>query len=204
MNPEIFTGRIVEWNHDRGFGYLEVKDRRIFLHVREFAERYKRPEVGDLIYFAEGLDRQGRPCARQAVHVNDGGRFRFGAGLFLLLLMAAPGAAIYRLGEAGLWKFLAICWVGVSGLTYLAYALDKRNAQSGLRREPERMLHLMEFIGGWPGAFVAQRRLRHKSSKPVYQVVFWFIVALHELVAIDALRDWSMLRDLLGRLAAVR
>jgi hypothetical protein len=32
-------------------------------------------------------------------------------------------------------------------------------------------------MGGWPGAFVAQRRLRHKCVKRKYQIVFWLIVA---------------------------
>ncbi|MEQ8771010.1 MAG: DUF1294 domain-containing protein [Phycisphaerales bacterium] len=67
----------------------------------------------------------------------------------------------------------------VSGVTFIAYALDKHAAGRGARRTPERTLHLMELAGGWPGAFLAQRTLRHKTRKTSYQVVFWAIVVLH-------------------------
>ena len=47
-------------------------------------------------------------------------------------------------------------------------------------------------MGGWPGAFVAQRRLRHKCVKPRYQVTFWLIVALHQYVAFGFLQRWEL------------
>ncbi|NJL23447.1 MAG: DUF1294 domain-containing protein, partial [Leptolyngbyaceae cyanobacterium SM1_3_5] len=46
-------------------------------------------------------------------------------------------------------------------------------------RIQERRLHLCELMGGWIGAFVAQRILRHKISKSSYQRVFRAIVAIH-------------------------
>ncbi len=67
----------------------------------------------------------------------------------------------------------------ISGVTFVAYALDKRAARRGSRRTAERTLHLLEFAGGWPGALLAQRTLRHKTRKVSYQIVFWAIVALH-------------------------
>jgi hypothetical protein len=56
------------------------------------------------------------------------------------------------------------------------------------------LLHLLELLGGWPGAFLAQRRLRHKSSKGSYLFVFVLIVGLHQFLAIDALRGWPFLK----------
>lgn len=67
----------------------------------------------------------------------------------------------------------------MSLVTFLAYVLDKRAARLGRPRTPENTLHLLELLGGWPGAFVAQRTVRHKNAKAAYQVVFWLIVALH-------------------------
>jgi uncharacterized membrane protein YsdA (DUF1294 family) len=49
-----------------------------------------------------------------------------------------------------------------------------------------------------PGAYLAQRRLRHKSSKRSYQVVFWLIVLGYQLVAVDSLRDGQLIRMLLS------
>ena len=40
-------------------------------------------------------------------------------------------------------------------------------------------LHWIGFLGGWPGAIVAQAILRHKTRKPSFQFVFWAIVAVH-------------------------
>lgn len=48
MTPQ-FTGRSVEWDREKGYGWLETQGQRIFLHIRDFAERHKPPELGDVI-----------------------------------------------------------------------------------------------------------------------------------------------------------
>ncbi len=67
----------------------------------------------------------------------------------------------------------------MSIVTAIAYVRDKRAARTRRRRTPEARLHLLELLGGWPGAFLAQRLIRHKNAKASYQVAFWAIVALH-------------------------
>jgi uncharacterized membrane protein YsdA (DUF1294 family) len=59
------------------------------------------------------------------------------------------------------------------------YGLDKRRAIGGGRRVPERTLHTLELLGGWPGAIAGQAIFRHKRRKRSYMLVFWLIVALH-------------------------
>lgn len=60
------------------------------------------------------------------------------------------------------------------------YALDKRRAVTGRgRRIPERTLHTIEALGGWPGAILTRRALRHKTSKASFLVVSWLIVTAH-------------------------
>ncbi len=63
--------------------------------------------------------------------------------------------------------------------TLVAYALDKRAARRSKRRIRERTLHTFEFLGGWPGAMLAQRWLRHKTVDSSYRLVFWVIVGVH-------------------------
>ncbi|MBD2013260.1 DUF1294 domain-containing protein [Microcoleus sp. FACHB-53] len=70
----------------------------------------------------------------------------------------------------------------MSLLTFVLYADDKSRAKRGGWRTSENTLHLCEFAGGWLGGFVAQRRLRHKSSKRSYQAKFWAIVMIHYIV----------------------
>jgi uncharacterized membrane protein YsdA (DUF1294 family) len=61
-------------------------------------------------------------------------------------------------------------------------------------------LHLLELLGGWLAAFLAQRRLRHKSSKGSYQFVFWLIVLAWQFGAVDLLQTWKLSRPALNRL----
>jgi uncharacterized membrane protein YsdA (DUF1294 family) len=58
---------------------------------------------------------------------------------------------------------------------------------------PESVLHLQEICGGWPGTYLGQRWFRHKSSKRSFRVPFWLIVALYQVVALDALLGWPLL-----------
>ncbi|RKT46433.1 cold shock and DUF1294 domain-containing protein [Thiocapsa rosea] len=66
-----------------------------------------------------------------------------------------------------------------SSLAFLMYARDKLRAIRGNWRIPESSLHLVEAAGGWPGAYIAQQMMRHKTVKTSYQVTFWLIVVLH-------------------------
>ena len=67
----------------------------------------------------------------------------------------------------------------MSVASFIAYGLDKRQATNGGRRVSERTLHLMAFLGGWPGALMAQRHFRHKTQKTTFRIVFWIVVVLH-------------------------
>lgn len=63
--------------------------------------------------------------------------------------------------------------------TFFAYGRDKGQAATGGRRIPERTLHLLAFLGGWPGAIFGQRQYRHKTQKMSFRIVFWMTVFLH-------------------------
>jgi uncharacterized membrane protein YsdA (DUF1294 family) len=110
-----------------------------------------------------------------------------------LLLLLLPAAAVWRgLGSIPR-AYVAGGITAISLLAFVATWLDKRKARAQEQREPEAMLHLLELLGGWPGAFLAQRWFHHKTAKLGYQFVFWLIVALHQFVAIDWLRGWVII-----------
>lgn len=82
--------------------------------------------------------------------------------------------------------------------TGVLYYQDKSAARIGGWRISEKSLHFWELAGGWPAALLSQIWHRHKVSKPGYQVVFWWIVLVHELVWLDVMMDGAVLRWLLG------
>ena len=78
--------------------------------------------------------------------------------------------------------FYALIAYGVASVaTFAAYFVDKRRAVrgGGARRIPERTLHWMELLGGWPGALAGQSCFRHKRRKTRYMMVVYAIIALH-------------------------
>ena len=112
--------------------------------------------------------------------------------LIVAALLVLPVYAVQRHGLIA--PLVGIVALTLSGLTYWIYAVDKRRAEEGLWRVPEAHLHLLELLGGWPGAFLAQRRLRHKCSKGSYQFVFWLIVLGYQFAAYDSLQHWQYSR----------
>ena len=77
----------------------------------------------------------------------------------------------------GIWKDrlppgVLIALGAINAATFIAYWLDKRAAQLAARRTPETTLHLLELLGGWPAAWLAQLSLRHKSRKESYRLAF--------------------------------
>ena len=74
---------------------------------------------------------------------------------------------------------LAALYAAASLVCFIAYALDKRAAIRQQRRTSERALLLLGLACGWPGGLLAQRWLRHKSSKTSFQIKFWLTVILN-------------------------
>ena len=74
----------------------------------------------------------------------------------------------------------------LSGLCFAAFAWDKFCAMRGLWRVPERTLLILAVLGGTPGAFSAQRLLRHKTQKQPFGL-YLGLIAIAQLIAVLAL-----------------
>jgi uncharacterized membrane protein YsdA (DUF1294 family) len=123
-------------------------------------------------------------------------RARRGVSVFafvlLSLLLVLPVYALIRLATWIDWRLLVAGPLAVSVFTFFMYRSDKQSAEAGEWRLPEAMLHFVELMGGWPGAFLAQRMVRHKISKTSYQVGFWVIVLIHQFAALDFALGWRL------------
>jgi len=196
-------GTLVDWKDDRGFGFIEPAEggARIFCHLKAFEVRVRRPIPGDKVTYEVGKDAQGR---RNAVKVRPVGledaRYQSNIGSRRSSKAAqrpssagsatAPrslaatyiGISIFLVAVVGLVAigrvpfFAPVIYLAMSGITMFAYAFDKRAAMNHRQRTPEQTLHLLELLGGWPGALIAQQLFRHKSRKISFRIEFWLCV----------------------------
>jgi uncharacterized membrane protein YsdA (DUF1294 family) len=76
-----------------------------------------------------------------------------------------------------LWVFAFT--IVMSLVTFVTYGIDKARAGKAQRRIPERTLHLLALLGGWPGGLLGQQTFRHKTRKVSFQIGFWITVLLN-------------------------
>lgn len=69
---------------------------------------------------------------------------------------------------------LAIYLIAINVLALAAFWLDKRRAEKGEWRIPERTLLVLALGGGSVGALIGQQALRHKTRKKPFRA--WLIV----------------------------
>lgn len=187
-------GKITRWDDERGFGFISWHGdgSTVFVHIKSFTGKSRRPEVGDIVTYETGKGKEGRPRAinvrfsdepepaKVAVHKKPGGGLpvAFTCGFLAALCFCAYFGRISWL--------VVMVYVVASIVTFGVYAWDKSSARLGRWRTQEATLHLMDVMCGWPGGLAAQRLLRHKSSKQAFLSVFWFTVFLN-VVAVSYL-----------------
>lgn len=171
-------GTIISWNSQKGFGFVKPVDdgKEVFIHIKEFNWR---PEVGQTISFILAKDIKGRPCGKVAMLSNDIlppqlNRLRFMAVTFLAFAFLVTVTVFAMSNLSNYW--IPLIYAGLSFVTFIVYWVDKSAAQNGSRRISEKTLHLLALFGGWPGALLAQQKLRHKTKKQPFRWIFWMTV----------------------------
>lgn len=179
-----YQGKITSWKDDQGFGFVTQNGGgdRAFVHIKAFASRTRRPVEGDLITYEQSIDEKRRLRADNIRFVGDRTSSAtphktssFGpvfATLFCLVVIATVLRGRLPLAILGL-------YAAASCITFIAYAIDKSSAQNNRWRTQESTLHLFGLVGGWPGALLAQKLLRHKSKKEEFQTVYWVTVVIN-------------------------
>ncbi|MFP1680604.1 DUF1294 domain-containing protein [Alloalcanivorax sp. C16-2] len=108
------------------------------------------------------------------------GRGRRLLSAVLVVVVFFAGLAI--LAPAPEWRWFVGFYMLMSALGFSLYGLDKRASTRGGWRTSEARLHLVELLGGWPGALLAQRVFRHKTRKTSFQLMFYAAVAANLIV----------------------
>ena len=130
---------------------------------------------------------RGQNPARRAEHGNGSVQhLRSKLLVFTGLCLLPLGGALQMLLNGQSW-LPAVAYPLASLLSFVLYWRDKQQARNQAWRTPEKVLHVSELCGGWPGALLAQQRFRHKTRKPSFQLTFWAIVAVHQLFWVDHL-----------------
>ena len=177
------SGKLRSWNDERGFGFIEPAQggKDIFVHIKAFPPGTGHPTIGQVLTFEVEFGLNGKMRAHSVHYLANNrapktSRAESPASWTLPKLLAIPAFASVCLYVASRWPvspIVLVVYIGLSLLTFLAYAVDKSAAINGRWRTPEKTLHLLSVAGGWPGALLAQQLLRHKCSKPSFVAVFW-------------------------------
>lgn len=184
-----FEGHIKSWTDDRGFGFIESAQggQEIFVHIKAFPARSGRPQVNQPVSFEVELNREGKKRAKnvafiQPTRTSQRSRIHPAVQWGTATLFAIPAFAALYLLAAVLWKVpnkVALGYLVLSLLCFVAYYLDKTAAASDGWRTKESTLLSFGLLGGWPGALIAQQFLRHKSTKASFRSAFWGTVVVN-------------------------
>ena len=204
-------GRLVEWFDDKGYGFIQPNDEskgRVFLHIKDFARPGPRPITGCALEYIVQLDGQGRYKAKQvtylkasqtqkkrSIQVNSNAKpkqttlqpMQIAAIIYIVVL-----ALLTLTGYLNSMLLLLISIV--NAITYWMYAQDKEAARLGNRRVPENTLHLLSFLGGWPAAWLAQQRLRHKTQKQPFRKIYFCTIVFNILLILWLISPLNLLK----------
>jgi uncharacterized membrane protein YsdA (DUF1294 family)/cold shock CspA family protein len=178
-------GKITSWNDGQGFGFIapDGGGDRIFVHIKAFASRQRRPVGNENVTYELAVDRKGRVCAHNVIvpgrrpRMPSSSRATGSPSMIFAALFAVFICGSVITGKLPL--AVAAYYLVASAVTFIVYAWDKSAARNGQWRTAENTLHLFALVGGWPGAMMAQRLLRHKSGKQSFRAVFWATVFLN-------------------------
>ena len=177
-------GKLTTWNDEKGFGFItpNAGGKQVFIHIKAFGNRNRRPEINQVVTYELSSDGKGRPCAIKATLAGDRLPERVKrSNDSLLIIVAAFFLVIVGISvlTTKIPPLVLAIYILASLLTFIMYAVDKSAAQKGAWRTQESTLHLLSLAGGWPGALAAQQKLRHKSKKQSFRSVFWLTVLLN-------------------------
>jgi len=202
-----FQGTITQWDDAKGFGFIAADggDARIFFHHSDLQRGAPRPTPGLRVAFGVETGPKGKrattvtasslpskPIApARRVQPSRGQRPEPNRRTSILPLLAFAGMWVPLTALASPPPWAGPIYLAMSVLTFLVYALDKSAARRGGWRTQETTLHALALLGGWPGALLAQKHLRHKNQKASFQTAYWATVVVNLAVLLTLSTAWG-------------
>ena len=190
-----YKGTLKNWKDEQGFGFAisEENAEKVFVHIKSFSHKSRRPVEGDVLIYRLSTDNKGRKQAVDIQFLHDYQRQRLRqqryeqqeGGKSLISKIAAYPFMLFLIGLCAVGEiptWVLGYYIILNLWTFYAYWADKQAAQREQRRTPEDSLHLYSLLGGWMGALLAQLTLRHKSQKKAFRETFWLTVITHIII----------------------
>lgn len=189
-------GRLIEWFDEQGYGFIQPNDQqkeRVFLHIKDFAQRGPRPIVGCALDYLVIVDGKGRFRATQVVYlkahqtahsnrsknIKPSSHRTIKMGVMPILIVLYVLLLVGSCLSGKIPDFYLALFLVINALTYVLYLKDKKAAQQNQWRVQEQSLHLFSFLGGWPSAWFAQQQLRHKTQKQPFKQIYICTIILN-------------------------
>ncbi|TWU21668.1 Cold-shock DNA-binding domain protein [Novipirellula galeiformis] len=180
------AGKLVTWKDDRGFGFIapDGGGDELFVHIKSFVHRSRRPAELDVVTFEQSVGPDGRGQATRVVFEGEPlvkpTLIPIQIVIAISFLLALAALTI----DGKLPFYVAGLYATMSVIAFIAYWMDKVAAIHRRSRTPENTLLYLGVIGGWPGALIAQQVFRHKTVKQSFQAGFWVSVVVNCCVLI--------------------
>ncbi len=182
-----YQGKIIKWYDDKGFGFIRATQdsKDVFLHISEIHKLNKRPEINESVTYEITKDEKGRFRAVNVgyqltqTNINKSDTPASFSYAFLMFFFLFVAFIIERTLGGFLPHIAAFIFVGANLIVFLYYYQDKVSAIRKNWRTPESTLHFMSLIGGWSGAYIAQKMFRHKHKKTSFMMVYKLTILIN-------------------------
>jgi len=199
-----FEGKLIKWYDDKGFGFIRATQdsKDVFLHISEIQKLKQRPKINALLSYEIARDDKGRfravnvgySLAHKSVKKVDS-PVSFSVA-FIVYFLLFTAFIIERTLKGFLPEVFPFIFIGANLVVFLYYYQDKTSALKSDWRTPEATLHWLSLIGGWGGAYIAQKLFRHKYKKDAFMMTYKLTVFVNCLVitiySVPQLRSFLM------------
>ncbi len=157
----------------------------MFLHISAFSNRKNRPSINDLVTYAIDQDEFGRLKANKVSYVVPSKLEKSFASthklspLFIGCTLIFAAFVFERTINGFLPHLFPLIFIGANLIAFLYYYVDKTAAIKQQWRTQESTLHFISLIGGWGGAYIAQKMFHHKNKKASFLFTYKLTILIN-------------------------